>query len=164
MKERNRKILIVDDDENDRFLLERTICKIDSNILVRGASDGQEALDYLDGKGPFTDRQAFPFPSFIFIDLKMPRIDGFGVLKHLKHNKQWAIIPTLVFSSSNDEHDIKKAFLLGACAYHVKPSAASDREKLCRLLLEYWASSEVPRTNIEGEQLPTRSHGKLGEH
>jgi CheY-like chemotaxis protein len=127
-------------------------------------NDGKQAVAYLNGEGRFANRKEFPFPTFIFIDLKMPQLDGFGVLKHIKENEQWAIIPTLVFCSSVDQHDIKKAFSLGACAYHVKPGTSGARQRLCRLLLDYWATSEVPETNEKGEQLPTSSVGKLGEH
>lgn len=87
----------------------------------------------------------YPFPTLIFLDLKMPGLDGFAVLQHLKANTTWAIIPAIVFSASEDSEDITKAFLCGACAYHVKPRGAEDREHLCRVLLEYWSMSEVPQ-------------------
>lgn len=164
MKDTRRVILIVDDNESDRFLLERTLKQLDDHLTIRHAGDGVHAIEYLDGKGDFADRDRFPFPSFIFVDLKMPRLDGLAVLQHLKRNPKWAIVPTLIFSGSADLDDVKKAFLLGACAYHVKPPTAGERENLLRKLLDYWATCEVPQTDEEGEQHITESHGKLGEH
>lgn len=163
MKDTRRVILIVDDDANDRFLLERSFNRLDSRLKIRTANDGVEALAYLDAEGDYADRKRFPFPSLIFIDLKMPRLDGFSVLEHLKGHPRWAIIPTLVFTASADLDDIKKAFLLGACGYHVKPAETEERDKLCRKLLDYWATCEVPQTDDEGNQLQTHSEGKLGE-
>jgi CheY-like chemotaxis protein len=163
MKNTQWIILIVDDDPNDRFLLERTLKGLRDIITVRTAVDGVDAIDYLDGKGKFKDRKCFPFPTFIFVDLKMPRLDGFGVLQHLKKNPQWAIVPTVVFSASQDLDDVKKAFLCGASAYHVKPDSIEELRTLCARLLDYWDTTEVPQTNDHGQQLKTASAGKLGE-
>jgi hypothetical protein len=58
---------------------------------------------------------------------------------------------------------VKKAFLCGACAYHVKPHSTEEREALCRKLLDYWSSSELPQADEQGVQLKTESGGKLGE-
>src|SRR5688572_31277170 len=98
MKNTHWKILIVDDEPNDRFLLQRSLVQFNGTIQVSEARDGEEAIRYLNGEGEFADRQKFPFPTFIFLDLKMPNLDDFAVLAHLKKNPQWAIIPTLVFS------------------------------------------------------------------
>ena len=83
----------------------------------------------------------------------MPGVDGFAVLQHMKANIGWAIVPAIVFSASSRQEDITKAFLCGACAYHIKPQNAADREKLCRVLLEYWSMSEVPQTQEEPEPI-----------
>ena len=63
------------------------------------------------------------------MDLKMPRADGFTVLQHLKQNPEWAIIPTVVFSTSSDLDDIKKSYMLGASSYHVKPTTMEELRK-----------------------------------
>ena len=160
---RHWNVLIVDDDVNDRFLLQRSLLQFNGSLHVCEAEDGEEAIRYLNGAGKFSDRKQFPFPTFIFTDLKMPKLDGFAVMDHLKKNPQWAVIPTLVFSASNDADDVKKAFLCGACAYHVKPASIEERDALCRKLLEYWSSSEIPQTDAHGMQLKTQSQGKLGE-
>jgi CheY-like chemotaxis protein len=163
MKERRKVVLIADDDPDDRMFLERTLHRLDEELCIRTVRDGTEALEYLDGAGAFADRKGFPFPTFMFVDLKMPRVDGFSVLEHVKSHPQWAVIPTIVLSASSDPDDIKKAFLSGASAYHVKPATAEARDHLCRVLLDYWDVSEVPETDEEGNQVKTSSSGKLGE-
>lgn len=163
MRNTHWKVLIVDDDENDRHLLQRSLTQFNGTLMVCEVKDGQEAIDYLDGKEIFSDREKYPFPTFIFLDLKMPRVDGFSVLSHLKKNPLWAVTPTLVFSASNDLDDVKKAFLCGASAYHVKPASTEERDALCRKLIEYWSSSELPQADQAGRQFKTNSRGKLGE-
>lgn len=163
MKNTHWNVLIVDDDANDRFLLQRSLLQFNGTLHVSEVEDGEEAIRYLNGEGKFADRKKFPFPTFIFIDLKMPKLDGFAVLGHLKKNPQWAVIPTIVFSASADLDDVKKAFLCGACAYHVKPHSKEGRDELCRKLIEYWSSSEIPQADEHGRQFMTDSQGKLGE-
>lgn len=163
MKDTRRVVLIIDDDAADRYLLERTLSKIDNRLVLRSVADGRDAVAYLNGEGKFADRKTYPFPTCIFVDLKMPHVDGFGVLQHLKTNPRWSIVPILVFSGSSDLDDIKKAFIAGACAYHVKPPTPEAREELCRLVLSYWATSEVPQIDANGDQLMTESAGKIGE-
>jgi CheY-like chemotaxis protein len=102
MRNTHWKVLIVDDDANDRALLQRSLLQFNGTLQVREVNDGEEAIRYLNGDGDYADRNNFPFPTFIFIDLKMPKLDGFAVLGHLKKNPQWAVIPTLIFSSSAD--------------------------------------------------------------
>ena len=153
MNDLPRVILIVDDDENDRLFLSRALRQIAPELLTHTVNGGAEAMDYLEGAGEFADRQKFPFPTLVFLDLKMPGVDGFAVLQHMKANLIWATVPAIVFSSSTRLEDVTKAFLCGACAYHIKPQNAADREKLCRVLLEYWSMSEVPQTQEEPEPI-----------
>jgi CheY-like chemotaxis protein len=111
----------IDDNDDDQFLIHHTLKKIGVTDPIHLLSDGAEAIEYMMGEGKFSDREEFAYPTFIITDLKMPRKDGFAVLEFLKGNPEWAVIPTIVFSSSTDLDDIKKAYMLGASSYHVKP-------------------------------------------
>lgn len=114
------------------------------------------------GEGKFADREAYPFPTLIITDLNMPHGDGFHVLEFLRGNPEWRVVPRIVLSSSEDDDDIRTAFLLGASAYHVKRSTATELEADLREILSYWASSKVPPVDTDGKLLRTQSAGHRG--
>lgn len=156
-------LLVAEDDENDRLLLSHALKKARYEGRLTLVNDGSEAIAYLDGAGPYADRDKYPFPQFIIIDLKMPKADGYAILQHIRRNPQWAIIPVVVLTASADPDDVKKAYLLGASCYHVKPNSSEGLVRQVRLLLEYWETCQVPLVDPYGKLLPTHGTGKLGE-
>jgi len=156
-------ILVVEDDLDDQILIKYTFKKIGVSDPIHVLSDGEEAIRYMMGDGKFADRKKYAYPTFIITDLKMPRKDGFAVLEFLKINPEWAVIPTIVFSASTDLDDIKKAYLLGASSYHVKPRTHGAMMHQLLVLHSYWMTCEVPEVDSTGRQLHTQSKGKLGE-
>ena len=163
MKKYHSTILVVDDSEDDRLFIERGFRAVGVKDPIQLLNDGAEAIAYMMGEGKFANRSKFVYPTFILTDLKMPQADGFAVLEHLKNNPAWAVIPTVVLTASNDPDDIKKAYMLGASSYHVKPSSPDELRQLLKILNDYWMSCEVPEVDSTGRQLPTNSKGKLGE-
>ncbi len=163
MKTSNCTVLIAEDDQNDQLLLKRAFKAIGANVILQLVNNGAEAKEYLNGEGRFADRKNYQFPSFIITDLKMPVADGFAILQFVCKHPMWRIIPTVVLSASHDLDDIKKAYMLGASSYHVKPGKSEDLRHQVRLLYEYWMSCELPAVDETGQQLPTCSEGKLGE-
>ena len=95
---------------------------------VQIVTDGEQVISYLRGEGSFADRQQFPFPGVIFLDIKMPRLGGFGVLEWVHKHPECHVIPTMMFSSSSHPDDVKRAYQLGANAYLVKPATISELE------------------------------------
>lgn len=156
-------ILVVDDDVNDQFLIQTAFKKIGVTDPIHIVGDGSEAIKYMMGEGKYADRKKFAYPTFILTDLKMPGRDGFAVLEFLKSNPEWAIIPTIVFSASTDLDDVKKAYMLGASSYHVKPTNNGALMHQILVLHAYWMTCEVPEVDSTGRQLQTESSGKLGE-
>lgn len=163
MKTAHPTILIVDDSEDDQFLIKNAFKKIGVTDPIHTVGDGVEAIAYMMGEGKFADRKKFAYPTFILTDLKMPRKDGFAVLEFLKGNPEWAVIPTIVFSASFDLDDIKKAYMLGASSYHVKPRTHGALVHQILVLHAYWMTCEVPEVDSSGRRLQTNSEGKLGE-
>jgi CheY-like chemotaxis protein len=163
MKKFHATILVVEDDKNDQVFIERAFRKIGVTDPIHLVDDGAEAIAYMKGEGKYADRKKYEYPTFIMTDLKMPNGDGFDVLNYLKSHPSWAVIPTVVFSASSDLDDIKKAYLLGASSYHVKPSNPEKLYEQLAVLHAYWLTCEVPEVDITGKQLPTDSRGKLGE-
>lgn len=163
MKNYHATILLVDDDPHFLMFAERALRKNGVTTPIQKARDGEEAISYMMGDGKYSDRVAYPYPTFILTDLKTPRADGFAVLEHLRKNPEWAIIPTVVLSSSSDEDDIKKSYMLGASSYHVKPMGLENLGRLMQILHDYWMTCECPEVDQTGRQVHTDSEGKLGE-
>src|SRR5688500_4207316 len=130
MKKYYATILVVEDDRNDQILIERAFRKIGVTDPIQVVADGAEAIAYMMGEGKYSDREKFAYPTFVVTDLKMPKADGFAVLEFLKGNPQWSVIPTIVLTASSDVDDIKKAYMLGASSYHVKPHAPEELQNL----------------------------------
>lgn len=163
MKSKTAAILIVDDSVNDQRLIIRAFLKINIPNPVQAVNSGNEAIRYLNGEGKYADRKQFPYPTFILADLMMPDGDGLDLLENLKSKPEWAVIPTIILSGSADTDDIKKAFMLGASSYFVKPNSFSDYERMARVTYDFWTLSETPEVDENGQQVNTETEGKLGQ-
>jgi CheY-like chemotaxis protein len=109
--------------------------------------DGVEAVRYLRGEVEYADRQRYPIPDVILLDLKMPRFSGFDFLKWLHQDSpgHQRLIPVVVMSSSNDPGDIQRAYALGANTYMVKPVNWAEFKERVQMLGLYWAThAETP--------------------
>jgi len=131
-------IVIVEDNENDARLLELAFRAIGRKTPIQMVEDGGTAIEYLRGSGKYEDRVAFPFPNVLFVDLKMPKVGGFEVLRWLKEHPDCAVMPTMVFSSSNTAEDVKLAYELGANGYLMKPATFDDLKAMLRSTLDFW--------------------------
>jgi PAS domain S-box-containing protein len=130
-------ILIVDDNPADILILERAVKKSKINAALQKVTDGEEAIAYLGGEGPYSDRAAHPIPWTIFLDLKLPKKSGFEVLQWVRERPQFQRISVFVISSSIVEKDISKVFELGGNSYLIKPVDEADLTSLLsqRILL-----------------------------
>ena len=131
-------ILVAEDDTADAFFLERAFAKIGVATNLQFVRDGQEAIEYLLGKGQFSDRTVHPDPDLLLLDLKMPRLDGFQVLDWVRQQPQLKRLPAIIFSSSAQEKDVNRAYDLGANSYLVKPHSSEDLLALVEKLKNYW--------------------------
>jgi CheY-like chemotaxis protein len=127
-------LLIAEDDDNDFVFLERALESEKFEANIRRACDGAEAIDYLCGENQFADREAYPLPHLLVLDLKMPGRNGFEVLEWLRAHSEVETFPVVVFSSSEEPEDVQKAYELGASGYLVKPSSYLAYSELVRTL------------------------------
>lgn len=127
-------IFLVEDDPNDVFLMERAMRKGNLNVPMRHAKNGRDAIEYLDAAGKQTDPAAFPVPTVIFLDLKLPLVHGFDVLRWIKQQSTVAKVPVVILSSSLEEEDRKKADELGAQKFLVKPPTSESLVETLREL------------------------------
>jgi len=133
-----RTILLVEDNEDDVFFMQRAIraCGIDHHVQV--AEDGQVAIDYLSGTGQYKDRQKFPLPFLIFLDLKMPRRSGLDVLQWIRTQPHLKTMLVLILTTSREDSDVQRAYELGVISFLVKPPGADQLKDLVALIKSYW--------------------------
>ena len=133
-----KKVLVAEDDPGDVFLLQRAFTIAEIPTTLHFVRDGQEAIDYLDGKKRYADRQAFPLPDLLLLDLKMPKLNGFDVLNWVRQQPGLKRLLITVLTSSDQPQDINRAYDLGANSYLVKPHATEDLVALVQRLGRYW--------------------------
>lgn len=121
MTDATKTILIVDDNDDDVFALRRALKKAALENPQQIVTNGREAIDYLSGANQFSDRQSFPIPGLVFLDLKMPLVDGFEVLTWIREQVALRELPVIILTGSDEEKDHQRAAALGAHDYLVKP-------------------------------------------
>ncbi len=131
-------VLIAEDEESDALILKLALAKAGLPNPVVIVQDGQEAVDYLAGNAPYENRAAHPLPALLVLDLKMPRMSGFDVLKWLGEQASQRKVPAVVLSASPDESDIQKARQLGARDYFVKPFDMSELVDIVHTVRTRW--------------------------
>jgi CheY-like chemotaxis protein len=141
-----RKILLVEDNPNDIELTLEALSDQNLTGRVIVVNDGAEAMDYMYYKGRYQNREK-ENPAVIFLDIKMPRMDGLEVLGELKSDMKLKIIPVVMLTSSREEPDLKKCYELGANAYVVKPFNFKDFTDAVKQLGLFWAILNVLPSN-----------------
>jgi len=129
-------VLMVDDSEDDCLLIKMAIGKADRLRFIGSVSDGEELVSYLSGKEQYADRQRYPLPDMLLLDLKMPRKNGFEVLQWLQ-SQPIEDMTVVVLSGADQREEVEKALDLGADYYHIKQADAHKRSELIKLLEQY---------------------------
>jgi len=143
-------ILLVEDDPNDIILIKRAFEKARITNPLQVVEDGEEAISYLAGKGPYGDREKYSLPMLILLDLKLPRKSGHEVLEWLCQQPILKRLTVVVLTSSQQSSDINRAYDLGANSYLVKPVTFDALVEMVKTLNLYWLLlNENPI--IEGE-------------
>lgn len=114
-------ILIVEDDPRDAELIRRALQRAKLTNPLHLASDGVEALEFLFSEGRYRERAGSPNPKVVFLDLKLPKVDGLEVLRALRADERTRSIPVVVLTSSREAPDVEEAYRLGVNSYIVKP-------------------------------------------
>ncbi len=145
----NGKILLVEDNPDDVKLTLRAFNKnkIGNEIIVAG--DGVEAVDYLFGTGRFAGRDMGDRPAVVFLDLKLPKLDGLEVLRRIRADSRTALQPVVILTSSKEEQDMVAGYQLGANSYVRKPVDFEQFIEAARQLGLYWLLINEPPPHLK---------------
>jgi CheY-like chemotaxis protein len=139
----NQFILLVDDDPNDVLLIQRAFAKAGLKDTLKTVPDGEQAIQYLSGRGVYQRREVYPLPFMVLLDLKMPRTNGFEVLEWIRSDDRLKRLLVVVLTSSNYQPDVDRAYDLGANSYLVKPVEFDQMVNMIQRFEMYW--SEINR-------------------
>ncbi len=127
-------IMLAEDDDGHRLLIRENLRAggiVNEIIEMR---DGQQALDYLFRRGQYQDPTKSPRPGLILLDIKMPKLDGFGVVEKVKADPELRLIPILMLTSTDDQLEVNRCYTLGANSYVVKPIRYEDFQERVKAL------------------------------
>jgi CheY-like chemotaxis protein len=157
----NQFILLVEDDENDVVLIQCAFQKAGLNPTLKTVRNGAEAIEYLSGEGRYADREQFPMPFLLLLDLRMPGTDGFEVLRWVRAAAELKRLLVVVLTSSNLQADVDRAYELGANSYLVKPVEFDQMVNLVRRFEAYWSEiNRIPTPSESAESV--RSEPSMG--
>jgi CheY-like chemotaxis protein len=144
---KDQTLLLVDDSENDRLLMQIAFEKTGLKITQREVYDGNGAIAYLNGDGEYSDRAQFPLPSIMLLDLHMPRKDGFEVLAWARAQEAFKSLSIIVLTASMRPEDVQRAYDLGASSYLVKPISLHALSDMIECLRNWSCINHFPPRN-----------------
>lgn len=140
----NKTILLVEDNPDDVKLTLRAFKRNNMLNPIVVAEDGIEALDYLFARGAYADRVDRALPTLVLLDLKLPKLDGMGVLKAIRADALTRLLPVVILTSSKEEDDLAQTYALGANSYVRKPVNFAEFLEAVKVLGIYWLMMNQP--------------------
>ncbi len=131
-------VLVVEDDRDDYEMIENCLKKCRNDIKIQWLQDGSRALDYIFQRDKFADPMEYPFPALLFLDIRIPKINGIEIVKIIKEDPNLKILPTIMLSTSASPADVALSYENGANSYIKKPQGISEMEVFERTLETYW--------------------------
>ena len=131
-------ILMADDDPADIMLTKRAFEDARLDNTFRTVSDGEELLRYLNGEDGFANRDSYPYPDLVLLDLNMPRMDGRQALSQIRANEKHKLLPVVVLTTSHQEQDVLESYDIGANSYITKPVDFDNLVEAVSTLSTYW--------------------------
>jgi CheY-like chemotaxis protein len=144
MNARNLTLLVVDDSECDRLLMQVVFSQTALAQPLTLIPDGEQAIAYLNGDGAYQDRHVSPMPDAVLLDLNMPRKNGFEVLEWIRRQPGLRFLRVYILSASNRLEDIRRSYELGANAYLVKPGNLDGLAELARTVIAWLGINHTP--------------------
>lgn len=149
---RKLRLLLIDDNDDDRRLSATALQDTGLTVDLFEATDGYAGLGYIYGDREYADREKFPFPDIVFLDIKMPGMDGFAVLRQIRSNPKTKRLPVIMLSNSDLPSDLQAAYALGADAFHRKPVSYRALVDLLRSVLTPWLDIYSARSHFKRKE------------
>jgi two-component system response regulator len=143
----NQHLLLVEDSQDDIVFMRRALAKTGIPHTLSVVQDGTTAVAYLAGEEGYADRARYPLPGVILVDLKMPLMTGFDVLRWVRSQAALAALIVIVFTSSDHPADVGRAYALGANSYLSKPGNSEELVTLVQSMADYWLTKNVTTTS-----------------
>jgi len=141
-------ILLAEDQEDFIVLIAKAFKDAGISNPLYTVRDGDEAIAYLSGEGPYSNRQEYPLPDLLLLDLKMPKRDGFEVIQWIRSQPSLKALRIVVLTSSEQIRDVNRAYALGANSFLVKPGDFTNLQYLSRTIRDYWLEmSKAPESD-----------------
>jgi len=137
-KQKSIVILIADDDAEDRMLVKDALDEGRLKNDIHFVENGEELVDYLHNRGRFADKEKFPTPGLILLDLNMPKKDGREALREIKNDPHLRLIPVVVLTTSKAEEDILRTYDMGVSSFITKPVTFTALVDVMKTLSKYW--------------------------
>ena len=154
------KILLVEDDPNDVMFVQMAFERAKLGHVLTTVTDGDQAIEYLRGEGVYADRERFPVPLMMLLDLRLPTVSGFEVLKWVRGQVEYKRLPITVFTGSEYQKHLDRAYELGANSCIVKPFRLEDFFGAIGMVTDFWlATCQLPET---GSGRRPGSYGEAG--
>lgn len=138
------ELLLVEDNPQDLELALLALREANPATRIHVARDGAEALDFIFCEGPYATRRITDMPKVIFLDLKLPKVDGLDVLRRIKGDPRTKVIPVVVLTSSREQRDVVESYQLGVNSYIVKPVNFERYSEAVQNLGLYWQNLNQP--------------------
>jgi len=139
-----KNVLLVEDCEDDVALMKMACIRTGIPHSLHVVSDGKAAINYLSRKCGYADPELHPMPDLIFLDVKLPLLDGHGVLRWIRSQPTLKLVPVVMLSSSSHEADVERAYELGVTSYLHKIASVAEFGQGVRVILKYWLELNIP--------------------
>ncbi len=137
-------VLMAEDNKHDIIATKRAWKENSISNSLYIVNDGEECLDYLYQRGRYREHGSAPRPCFLLLDIKMPKMDGLDVLKHIRESKEFSSLPVIILTTSKSEEDKIKSYNLGVNAYIQKPVGFEGLKRALKIINLFWEIVEVP--------------------
>lgn len=144
MEKKSFVVLMAEDNEHDIVATKRAWKKNNIANPLYIVNDGEECLDYLNQRGKYNEPNSAPKPGIVLLDINMPRIDGITVLKQIREDKKFHLLPVIILTTSRAEEDRLKSYDIGANAYIVKPVGFNNFAEAIKTIHLFWQLVELP--------------------